>query len=386
MRKKTLGFVSLLIGLLGFHCSAFSAEYEHPGGMHTKAQIEAVKEKLALGIEPWESAYAQLLEIARRELERRPQPVEDFNVPGFYYDAEGHMAEKARMRDDSYAAYALGLAYQLAGGGERKNYAAKCAEILDAWATTNTTISGFDGKLVTAYAGVLFVIAADLIWDYDGWGQESRTNFMRWTREVYLVNVNGSKRRANNHGAWGEFASIAAAHLLDDHELMASDTELLKKRIAETIDKNGELPHENKRTNNGMWYTYFALAPMTASANIIRNATGVDLFHYTAPNGRNIKMALDRHFEYCMAPEKWPYDKPDGPMSGYYNMLYPSGDKVKIPSPSSWPNNMLEPMAAEYGEKQWAEWIAPYRPITSARAWLFPTLMLPADVLSSADE
>jgi len=44
-----------------------------------------------------------------------------------------------------------------------------------------------------------------------------------------------------------------------------------------------------------MWYTYFALAPMTVAAMVARNASGVDLFSYVSPRGSSIRLALDRY-------------------------------------------------------------------------------------------
>jgi len=344
--------------------------------MHSLDQIAAVRYRL--DEEPCKTAFEHLLQEADRRIAVAPRPVANFKVPLYYFNPDGHMNAKAALSDDAVSAYTLALAYQLETGERRYEYAGGSARILDAWASVNTRVSGGDGSLVMSYAGVPLIFAADLLGDYKGWPEAGRERFGTWTRTVFLDSAGRERRASNNHGAWGNFASIAACHLLDDRECVNSDIERLEWRIDNTIAPDGELPHENRRTNSGMWYTYFALAPMTGTANIAKNATGADLFEYESPGGCSIKLALDRLFEYCLAPETWHYERPGGVYGTVYNLFYPSAEKVKIPHAYSWPADLFEAMAPVYNEERWSEWVSPHRPVSTGRGWIYPTLMPPA--------
>ena len=386
MYRRTLTVLFLLLAaLLMSHARAGKAApetaleltaFRHPGGMHTRAQIQAVRDRLDQ--EPFQTAFHELLQEAEQQMNRRPAAMPDYNVPEYYQNPEGQMAAKQGLSLDAQTAYMLALAYQLETGEQRLAYARKSAEFLNAWASANHTVSGGDGHLTMCYAGIPLIFAADLLGDFHEWSPESRAQFKSWVRNVFLVSARDRQSMPNNQGAWGNFAVIAACHLLDDRECVDASIERLRWRIENTMAPDGELPHENKRTNSGMWYTYFALSPMTGIANIAKNATGEDLFQYVSPSGLSLKLALDKLFEYSLAPETWPYKRPDGPAGEIYNALYPSEDEVKLPAPDAWPGNLFEAMAAVYGEQAWSDWVAPHRPIGSGRGWLYTTLMPPA--------
>ncbi len=350
-----------------------NGKFTHPGGMHTASQLNAVKSNLHN--EPWQSAYNQLLQEADKAVVSSFSAVENFFLPDYYGHPREHMDAKQNLSDSARSAYAMALAYQLTDGAGKNKYAEKTIKILNLWASVNEYVSGSDGNLVMCYAGLPLVFSAELIADFDGWNGADRDLFKKWLKEVFMKSADKIKNRANNQGDWGTFASITAGYFLDDRQRVLAETKRVKKRIADSIDKNGEFPRENKRANSGMWYTYFALAPMTGAAYIAGNALGENLFDYTAPNGRNIKTALDKFFWYCKNPDKWPYKKPKGLYGKIYSVLYPCADEVELPSPVWWPGNLYEAMSPVYKVKEWEEWIKPSRPISGGRAWLFPTLM-----------
>lgn len=354
--------------VLALGCAAEPRPFAHPGGMHTRAQLAELRQlKADASRRP---AYGRLLAEADRALAGSFPAAADFHQPSYYRHPD-EPGSKPALTATADAAYALALAYQLGGG---KRYAEKSAAVLRQWAAVNRSVSGYDGDLVFCYAGLPMILAADLLSDFNGWRTEDRHAFKAWVNRVFLKSADRIKGRANNWGDWGTFASIAARHFLDDRAGVAADVERLKLRIAREIAADGELPRENRRTNSGMWYTYFALAPMTGAANIARNATGIDLFHYAAPNGRTIKLALDRFFRYCRDPKSWPYRRPGGLYGRLYNLLYPSAPEIKLPAPYDWPGNLYEAMSGIYGEKDWEDWVRPHRPLRGGRAWLHPTL------------
>lgn len=347
--------------------------FDHPGGMHSADEIRWVTANLDR--EPWRSAYAQLKVEADSRLGDASCAVEDFNVPYYYRFPEACMAAKRGLSENAGAAYALALTYRLDTAPQRSRYADKAVTLLTDWGKTNRRASGYDGDLVMCYAGLPFIFAGDLLWDYHGWSQEDRETFMRWVREVFLRSAKRKETERNNHGDWGTFASIAAHHLVDDRAGVLRDVAHLKRRIATSIGANGELPAETKRNNSGMWYTYFALAPMTGAVQIARNATAIDLFAYEAPGKRSVRQALDAFFVYCQNPEAWPYARKTGIAGALQEVFYPSADTIKLPSPSSWPGNLYEAMGAMYGEATWTDYVKAHRPIRGGRAWIYPTLM-----------
>lgn len=344
------------------------------GFWHTAEHLRFMREHA--GEEPWREALDAVLAEATGSLSRVPAAIADFDVPPYYSDPEGHDAAKAALSDDGYAAYALALGFQL--GPEpavREAFAAKAAEILDAWATVNRSVSGGDGDLVMVYKGVHLLYAADLLAGWPGWAPDGPARFRAWVAAVFRASAERKREAVNNHGAWGTFGAIAAAALLGDAPGVAAEIERAKERIRDSIDEIGELPEENKRTNSGMWYTYFALAPLAGTAWVARNVTGEDLFGWAAPNGRTLFLALERLFYWCLHPEEWPYPLPEGLAGDLWRLMYPCADEVELPTVESWPGNLFEIMSAEYDVDAWAEWVSGHRPQRGWHVWIYPTLM-----------
>jgi len=343
------------------------------GLMHTVAQLDFLRAHRDQP--PWQAAYQQLLQDAEAALVRAPDPRVDFNVPFYYADPQAAQAAKECLRQDALAAYALALGYQLADTSvKRHQYAAKAIELLHAWATVNTSISGADGDLVAMYTGVPLLYAADLLMNTDDWAPASRSAFTTWASTVFRQSADDIKDRSNNWGAWGTLGAMASAALVGDGSAVASEIARTKLRIENSIAANGELPEENLRTNSGIWYTYFALTSMTATAQIARNVAGVDLFGYTAPNGRNFRMALDRHFVYAVHPEQWPYPLPAGIEGDLWQLLYPCADELEMPTVTGWPGSLFEIMSDIYQVPAWKDWVVSSRPLKGYHAWIYVTL------------
>jgi hypothetical protein len=285
------------------------------------------------------------------------------------------------LSEDAFAAYTLALAYWLGPEEKRERYAESSAAILNAWASTNRKITGFDGDLTACYCGVPLVLAAELLSGYEGWEEGDREMFRRWLGKSLIKSANTIKRKKNNHGCWGVYVSLACNHFLDRQDAFGEDVRLMEKHIATMIDAKGELPAENKRTNSGMWYTYFALCPLTCGATIATNATGKDYFAVDGEEGKQLKAALDAFFGYCRDPNSWPYEKPGGLEGAIYNTFYPSADTVKMPRPNSWPGNLYEAMLGVYDEEEWERWLGEYRPIQGGRGWIWPSVTKGSQVL-----
>jgi hypothetical protein len=180
---------------------------------------------------------------------------------------------------------------------------------------------------------------------------------------VYLPQaVNAIKDRKNNWGQWGSFGAVTAYDYLGDAAGVSDETTRLERHIDSAIAPDGSMPEELKRQSGGIWYTYFALAPLTAALNVVRNSGGPNLFDPSTPRGARVQKALNYLFNALQDPSAWPY-----------------GANPKVPGPrETWGYDLFEAMSAEYGNSQWEAYAATRRPIMNPGhhyAWTFPTLM-----------
>jgi hypothetical protein len=315
------------------------------------------------------AAWERVAREADRALERSPQAVVDFDVPGAYVDHEGHSKALAPLAGDAWIAYCCGVAYQLADASRRMLYADKAVEVLEAWAATNTRTSNHDGDLCMAYAGTGLVLAAELVADSDRWAARDRAAFAGWVGSVILGSCETITRRENNWGDWGILGCVTAHHFLDDRSGVEADIEHLRGRIDRQIEADGRMPLEIGRKAAGVWYTYFALAPLTAACQIAFNARGVDLFHDVGPRGGGVEKALDYLLSYCREPGRWPHHRGE-PL-------------VNSPTPSTWYGTLFEAMHGVYRKPAYGEWVRGSRPVMTHGhhyAWAVPTLLKPLPV------
>jgi len=347
--------LTILLFCLLFNFTAFA--YEHPGGMHPAKQIDSVKKLIKAKSQPTFDAYRQLIGKADSAGMHEYHALADFKVPGFYIDPAMHRKNSAGLQSDSFDAYACALAYQLSGD---KKYAERSLGFLMAWANLNEKYSDFDGPLVMAYSGTGMIMAAELLLNYKKWESTDREKFFTWVRNVYLKSCTEIRTRKNNWADWGRFGSVLCAQLLDDEAEMTENIRLVKSDLFHKIADDGHMPEETRREKNGIWYTYFSLAPITASMYVVYNSTGENLFTMT-DGEKSLKKALDYLFYFNQHPDEWKWFK--NPNQG---------------SPTSWPGNLLEAMSGIYGAPEYVGYVEKSRPLCYPKhhfAWSFPTLM-----------
>ncbi|MCC5928813.1 MAG: alginate lyase family protein [Cyclobacteriaceae bacterium] len=325
--------------------------------MHPNAQIEFVKHKLENKESLYQEAYAQLLQYADTALAASHRALEDFDVPGFYIDAERHRTNSKSLQHDSFSAYACAMAYRLSG---EEKYAEKAIYYLNAWARINQKYSNYDGSLVMAYSGPGMVIAASLLKDYKGWTAIQQSQFHNWVSNVYKVACDEIRIRKNNWADWGRYGSILSAALLGDASEVRENVRLIKSDLFHKIASDGHMPEETRRGNAGIWYTYFSLAPITAACWVAIQAGEENLFLFEE-NDTSLKTALDYLLHHSKNPQDWVWH--ENPHSG---------------SPSTWPGNLFEALQGLYPDTPYGIFAEPARPIvypTHHFAWTFPTLM-----------
>lgn len=349
--------ILLALALINILLNASAITYSHPGGMHPASQIEFVRGMIESRTLPYYNAYLQLIEKTDASFEDDIHAMADFNVPGYYKDAEGHRRNSKYLQSDAFNAYAFALSWQLSGD---EKYALRALEFIMAWANINKRYSDYDGSLVMAYSGTAMVIAGELLYHFPGWKNSDRKIFFQWVENVYRKACNEIRTRSNNWADWGRLGSVLAAYLLDDPEEMAENVRLIKSDLFHKIADDGHMPEETRRGSNGIWYTYFSLAPITASCYVVYQATDDNIF-LLEEDGKSIKKALDYLFYHNQHPEEWIWH--DAPGTG---------------SPSGWPGVLFEAMGSVYGDKDYIDYVRELRPLiydSHHFAWSFPTLM-----------
>lgn len=329
-------------------------------GMHPRSQIEFVKAKIVLQEQPYYDAYLQLLSYADSALNRSPKALEDFDVPGFYIDPKMHREHSRILQSDAFDAYACALAFRL--GGDTR-YADKAKSILLAWAGTNKKYSNYDGSLVMAYSGTAMVNAASLVIDAANWEPEEKELSLGWIKNVYQKACHEIRNRSNNWADWGRLGSLLSASLLSDRADIQETLRLIKSDLSHKISENGHMPEEVRREANGIWYTYFSLAPITAACWVILQEEGIDLFDQHTPEGKSLKAAIDYLLYYSKNPGEWEWF-----------------DRPNPPRPERWPGNLMEAMNKLMDEPAYGEYVEKNRPMIYPEhhfAWTFPTLMKP---------
>ncbi len=330
-------------------------------GMHPLAQIKKVKAEIKSGNKTYLAAYQQLLEMADSALLKPNNALNDFNVPGRYIDSTLHKKNSQSLQIDAFNAYCCALAFRLSG---KSVYGKKACELLNAWGSINKKYSNNDGSLVMAYSGAGLLNAAILMQQESLWGKKDQLQFKEWVKNVYDKSALEIRNRKNNWADWGRYASLLSSVFVGDTAELNTNIQLIKSDIALKIAADGSMPEETKRGDNGIWYTYFSLAPITASAWVIYNATGEDLFHEEIQHA-SLKKALDYLLTYSKSPDSWPH----------FPHPHPPATKGNL---AGWPANLFEAMGDIYQDAPMKEYAKKYTPIIYSRhhfAWTFPTLM-----------
>jgi hypothetical protein len=153
--------------------------------------------------------------------------------------------------------------------------------------------------------------------DHDGMVAWCR-GYLGWLEE----SKNGTQERdaTNNHGTFYDEQVVALALFVGDTALARRTVlESEAKRIASQIDADGKQKREIERTRP-LHYTLFNLDAFTMLAELARHV-GVDLWHYTAPNGGSIEKALLFVTPYADPAVKFPL--PDIAEQGVNEFLPP---------------------------------------------------------------
>ncbi len=257
-----------------------------------------------------------------------PDPKSTDGLPYIRRDGERN-PEIAKLTDHTYlsrmeeAVKTLSLAYFLTNN---EAYAKKARAVLCTWFIDPDTrmnpnlrygqrIPGItDGRgigiIETRELGVV-ADAVGLIQTSKAWTKTDQQGMEHWMRQYldWLLHSENGKDEAdehNNHGTWYD-VQVASLALFTGQEDIARQTLIRSRdeRLPKHIEPDGRQPFELARTRSWSYslmnlQSFFTLATLGEKI-------GVDLWHYSTPDGRSIVKALDYLITFSDTSHPWPY-------------------------------------------------------------------------------
>ncbi len=237
-------FVGVMALLLVFStgqavpATAAPPTFTHPGVLVSRPMLDFVTAKVNANAQPWRGAYDQMTASAYASLSRTPKPRAVVECGPYSNPNYGCTDE----RQDAIAAYTLALRWYIT---KDTRYAAKAIQIMDAWSATITDHTNSNAPLQTAWAGVSWAQAAELIkYAYGNWPNSGRFGTM--LRNVYLPKIiNGT---AGNNGNWELVmmeATLGIAVFLEDRTVYDHAVGKYRNRVPAYVylASDGALPH-----------------------------------------------------------------------------------------------------------------------------------------------
>lgn len=254
-----------------------------------------------------------------------PNPKTADGLPYVRHDGEINPESKTGTDANAFGAMGeavqtLGLAYYFTG---HEPYAEKAAAIVRTWFLDPATRMNPHLKYAQAIRGVNegrgtgildsrhLVEATDglaLLTGSAAWTETDQQALRAWLDAYYrwvTESSNGREERAakNNHGSWYDAQVLHLALVLgrtDDARKIAGKARL---RIAAQIEPDGHQPEEMTRTKS-FDYCCFNLEALLQLARASQHAD-VDLWSFTAPDGRSLKQAVLFMAPYADPQKPW---------------------------------------------------------------------------------
>ncbi len=148
-----------------------SAQFVHPGILHTKADLDFFKAKIQSGKEPWKSAWQQLQNSDLAQLSIKPKAISHISCGSYNLPDNGG----TEFYNDGNIAYTMALQWYATGN---KKYVEKAIEFLNAWSYTLDSVTNHNKQLKIGVAGVKYLNAAEIIkHTYNGWKKKDQQAF-----------------------------------------------------------------------------------------------------------------------------------------------------------------------------------------------------------------
>jgi len=258
-------------------------------------------------------------------IEEQMIPKELYITPA-YYNPEKCSRDKAQLQMDAWACWDLYAAGHHSAALDR----------LLAWTDCQKLVN-HEAKLVMTFKGQLFLDV------YQRVGVHMPI-FEEWVAHVYRPGAYEFYRENNNLGAWGLLGCSLADSILN--QPMLPHVHRFYTYIVDATDKDARMKYEIKRTNSGIWYSYFALAPLLRAAQVL------DTEHWM------LYRPLDWLWQYMKDPDSWPYRPKKGIAGFIQNMMHPHAKELERPRPNDWGGNLYWEAGSIFGRFDWRTWSA----------------------------
>ncbi|HHI92021.1 MAG TPA: hypothetical protein ENK04_00690 [Gammaproteobacteria bacterium] len=315
------------------------AAVQHPNILINADELNAIKAKVAVGAQPWKSAYDKMISQANSALNLSNMSVtfggknQCGNVNVYctdpFYNGSDRVDFDTGARLIGAGVRDLGMAYAFSG---EARYADKLIELIRVWALDATTamqptFANHQARIDLYPTMTGLIYGADLAWNYPGWSQSDKDAFKAWV-DAFGQNAMQLSQDPNNFENWKvAFISIAGA-FTGDQTLLNFAFQRFRDVIPSQIGSRGTMEEEKGRTSGwgGIGYSMFALHAMSLAAEVARHH-GVDLYNYTSDGNKGLKLALDYHAPYLLNLSAWPFGKGTQPLNashgiGIYELAY----------------------------------------------------------------
>ena len=203
MKKRKL-FVGLFCAAFSMGTAMAQGGFHHPGLLHSEADFESIRERVAAG-DPDMVAALDALRNSRGIVAPGNMAVTGTIVRGI--SGQNYMNA---YRGAAYA-YQCALMWKITGD---TSYADRAAETLNAWRTWNTALGGNTNiSLIPGFTGYQFINAAELMRDYrsDAWGEEEFELFKQYMIDVWFPTAQDFLERRHDtvtrEGNWYHYHS-----------------------------------------------------------------------------------------------------------------------------------------------------------------------------------
>jgi fibronectin type 3 domain-containing protein len=296
--------------------TAAYAPFTHPGALHTQADFDRMKAKIAANAEPWISDYNILVNSPWAQTWWPAYDV-DYIVRG----SSGN--NYTRSQQDAQAIYELALRWKLTGDA---SYADHAVAIANVWSGLLGVTGDTNQSLAAGICGYLFATGGEILSTYSGWAAADKQAYKdMMLRVFYPSNLDFLWRHHDTFWRTGgnthyrlnwdadNIASMAAIGILCDNRAVYQQAlDFFKygpgngrvERAAWYIHPDGTAQTEesgrDQAHNLGGWYAFALLCQMAWNQ-------GDDLFGY---DNNRVLRAFEYNAKYNLGNENpWVYHR-----------------------------------------------------------------------------
>lgn len=209
MKTFVTSILLVLISTLLFSENSFAQKFIHPGIDQTSADLEYMKKQVLAGKQPWKDAFDRLKTSTDLKTEIKP----------FTHVVRGPYGKPNIGGNDlskgSEMAYNCALLWYITN---KKVYAEKAIETINAWSPVLWDFDYNDAKLLAGWTGYLFCNAAEILRCTDsGWQQKDIDRFTGMLMTVYYPLMRFYYPQANGNWDGAIIHSILAIAIFTDN-------------------------------------------------------------------------------------------------------------------------------------------------------------------------